>query len=137
MFKKWGKSKVVSLRGNALPNNGTLVADLDKLIAEPVPFRWNGSIHFIKPISTKEFLSISEGLATLDKLRRAEQVTAEELLDGYSKVFSAACETIGRKEIEQMTQAQIGALYQLILDTITGKSHGEEKKTLVTTQAPH
>lgn len=137
MFKGWGKNKVMPTRAQSLPSGGILVADLDKLIADPVPFRWNGMVHFIKPISTKEFLSISEGLAMLDKLRRADQVTAEELLEGYSKVFSSACETIGRKEIEQMTQAQIGALYQLILDTITGKSHTEEKKSPMTITAPH
>lgn len=113
----------------SMPFDGTLVSDLDKMVAEPVPFKWRGEIHFLKPITTKEFMQVSEGMAYLDKCMKEGKFNPHDLVKGYARVFSSMCDTIGLKEVEDMTQAQIGALYNLVLETVTGKIHAE-KKTL-------
>lgn len=111
-------------------SDARVFADLDALIAEPVAFRFNGETHLIKPVSTKEFFKLTNALARLDELRNAKTVKKDELVEAYSALISGACDTIGRKEVETMTQAQVGALFQLILDCITGKIYArdEEKK---------
>lgn len=112
-----------------------VIADLDKLIAEPIAFRFDGKTHLINPISTKEFFRVTANLAKMDELKAKSEVSAEELIDAYTNLISSVCETIGRKEIENMTQAQVGALFQLVLDCVTGKAQaGTEKKNLMPTQ---
>jgi hypothetical protein len=107
-----------------------VVADLDKLIAEPVAFRFNGKAHLIKPITTAEFFKITSELAKMDALRKKDTIDNVELIDAYVGLLTAACDTLKREDIENMTQAQVGALFQLVLDCVTGRSFGasEEKK---------
>lgn len=104
-----------------------VVADLDSLIVKPTPFRFNGKIHHIKPISTEVFFSIVNEIAHMETLRKKDDITAEELIDGYTRLIGSACDTIKRHDIENMTQAQVGALLQLVLDVVSANT---EKKNL-------
>jgi len=108
-------------------------ANLDQLIAEPLPFRVHGKVHILKPVTTEEFYFLTNALSRLYTLRDQEKgVKADELIEAYFQVVSSICSTITRKDIEDMTQPQIGALYSLVLEHATGRSqkidHEELKK---------
>ena len=106
-----------------------LVSDLDALIEKPITFRVLGKIHKIKPISTKEFFRVLNSLDRLNRLNRLDgKFTDKDLLDAYVELVGSVCETIGKSEILQMSQAQVIALVQLIIDSISGKTHAEFEK---------
>lgn len=97
------------------------VVDLDNLIAGKTAFRFKGKIHFIKPISLEEFLKFTNANSEfLASLRSEGKLEAKELAMGYLSVINTVCDTIGLDDIESMEQPQIAALYQLIVDTVTG-----------------
>lgn len=109
-----------------------LVADLDALVNDPVAFKVLGKEHIIEPISAVEFFKYTNAYAKLWNLTEGKTITLEgdKLIDAYHELFSAVCKTITRKDIEAMSQAQIGALFQVISDTVTGRYHVDQKKTL-------
>jgi flagellar motor switch protein FliM len=109
-----------------------VVSDLDSIIVNPVAIKWNGKSHILKPITTAEYLKAAEAMARMDALRAKARndVTVEELVDVYVDVIGSVCDTITKKDILNMTQAQVGALIQAVLDHVTGRIHG--KKKLVT-----
>jgi hypothetical protein len=112
----------------------TVVKDLDALISDSVAFKWGGKIHEIRPIETGEFLQVYEALGMIDALRKQDKITPTEILDAQYKLFSSLCSTIERSDLDKMTYLQVGDLYQLFIDTISGKSqvlgNPLEKKTL-------
>jgi hypothetical protein len=110
-------------RENAKP--AVVVADLDKLIAEPVAFRFGGKTHLIKPMSTSEFFSVTAKLGKMEELRSKENLEVKELIDAYYGLFSAMCTSLKRSDIESMSQVQVGALFQLMLDCIMGRAQGD------------
>lgn len=117
-------------RSAALPRGGQLVSDLDKMISDPIAFKWGGRIHTIKPVTTEQFLKVSEAMLTINQLVQKNTLSVEEIIDAYWRVFSAVCDSITKKDVARMTQAQLGALYQIIVETVTGKAHASgEKKT--------
>jgi hypothetical protein len=110
-----------------------VVSDLDAMIADPVPFRFGGKVHKIKPISVMEFYKYTNALSELMKLKERNDVTATEMLDGYFSLFNSVCDTITHKDIESMSAAQIAALFKLTVDSITGASQVspvDEKKKI-------
>lgn len=109
-------------------DDAMIVSDLDALIAKPVAFVFQGRTHLIKTMSTEVFFKTVEGIARLDRLKDKDY-SKEDLVNGYLNIFSSVCDTIGRKEVEEMTQAQAMALFQLILDSVTGKAQVGEEKT--------
>jgi hypothetical protein len=109
-----------------------VVADLDKLVSEQTAFRWDGKVHVIKPLATETFFKVCNELSRMQDLAKREALTAKELVDAYSDLFASICDTIHRKDVESMSQAQVGALFQLVIDSVAGKSQvDEKKKTLV------
>jgi hypothetical protein len=101
--------------------NGAVVSDLDALIAAPVPFKFNGKVHVINPISVVEFYKYINALSGIMNLNQ-DSVTVDEMIDKYYALFGAICDTITRNDISSMTQAQVTALFQLTVDSIMGKS---------------
>ena len=116
--------------GRKVSQNATIVSDLDKMIAEPIAFRLHGKIHTIEPISVKEFYAYTNALARLNALRDKENIENGELVDAYFNLFTSVCKSIKIEDLENMTQAQVGALFQLVIDSVTGKAYtsDEEKK---------
>jgi hypothetical protein len=106
------------------------IADLDAIVAEAVPFKFQGRVHFIKPITLREFLKFTQANADFhSRLIGEAKLTADELAGEYEKVIQSVCDSITKKHILQMEQAQIAALYQLIIDTVTGQvKTGEESE---------
>ncbi len=107
------------------------VADLDAIIAEPVPFRFKGKIHTLKVIDLEHFLRYTNAQSNLMKAAsdQGNPMTAKELAQKYFEVINPLCETISIIDIMSMEQVQIAALYQLITDLVTGQVDlGEGKK---------
>lgn len=103
-----------------------VVSDLDALVAEPIAFRFNGEVHEIKPVSTLELLSFTNAFAELQELNgRSDAITVGELVDAYTSVISSVCPSITRDHVESMTQAQVAALFQLVMDSVVGKAHAQ------------
>lgn len=108
----------------------TIVSDLDALIAEPIAFRFQGRVHEIQPISTLELVRFTNAWASLSELNgKSDAISVSDLVDAYTKVISAVCPSITRSHVEDMTQAQIAALFQLVMDSVVGKSHVEPDQT--------
>jgi hypothetical protein len=107
----------------------SVVADIDAILTKPVAFRFNGKLHYIKPVSTREYLKVTEIFAKMDSMGANGAPDVSSLVDVYSELFSSLCETISKKDVMEMTQSQIGALLQLVIEHVTGRI---EKKKIVT-----
>jgi len=98
------------------------IADLDAIVAEAVPFKFQGRVHFIKPITLREFLKFTQANSEFhQRLSSDGAITSDQLADEYEKVIGSVCDTIKKKHILQMEQAQVAALYQLVIDAVTGQ----------------
>lgn len=103
------------------------VTDLDAIVAEAVPFRFNGKIHEIKPIDLEGFLKFTNAQINLrKKADDGELLDAAILAKNYHLVISAVCDTVTLNDVKSMSQAQVAALYQLVLDAITGQVESVE-----------
>lgn len=124
MFGKWKKQKP-----KARDLSGPVV-DLDAISRDPVHFQFQGAVHEIRPITVEEFLNFTNANARfIERLKSSESMTGEELIAAYAQVIGTVCSSIGEKEIAAMEQAQVAALYQLVIDTVTGHvKTGEAQK---------
>lgn len=133
------KSFFKPARSKAWMTSGSdnVIADLDAIIQDTVSFKLNGKIHEIKPLSTKDFLIYTNALSKVWELKDKEIIKPDDLIEKYYDMVSSVVPSIKRTDIETMNQQQVGALFQLILDTVTGKaqaraSQDAQKKTLQT-----
>lgn len=122
--------KLWPARSKAIRDEGP-VADLDAIVSDPVSFRFKGKIHVLKPIDLKDFLKFTNAQASL--MRSAndpeKRLSAKELAEQYLSVISPLCDTITLDHIMEMEQVQIAALYQLVIDMVTGQvDTGDGKK---------
>ena len=108
----------------------SVVADLDALIEDDVHFKLHGKVHVIKPISSQEFLVFTNNLAKLYEMQEKEKITARELIERYFALVNSICKTVTIEDIENMNQNQIGAMFQLILDSVGGKAQAKAKDIL-------
>lgn len=123
-----------------IPENIKIVRDLDRLISTPIGVTLFGKTIVIKPMTTEHFLSVCQSLGELDALKARSRTTAieeKEAVKKYHELFSVACEGLTKDDLMKMEYAQIGALFQAVLDCVNGKAQvQEEKKNLVTSQTP-
>lgn len=108
-----------------------VVTDLDAIISESVSFRFNGKIHQIRPISLESFLKFSNAETKLMAGLKDEAIlkSPKELATRYFEMISSVCDSITLEDIQGMEQAQVAALFQLVLDVVTGQvDMGEGKK---------
>ena len=108
-----------------------LVADFDAMTTDPVAFKLNGKIHEIKPISTGEFFAYANAYAKLMAMLDEKKLTINpgELIERYFELFYSVCPSITIEDIKNSNNAQVAGLYQLIIDTVTGRTHADQKKT--------
>lgn len=133
------KSFFKPARAKAWMTSGSdnVVADLDAITQDTVNFKLNGKIHEIKPLSTKEFLVYTNALSKLWELKEKDVVGPDELIDKYYDMVYSIVPSITKEDIGSMNQQKIGALFQLILDTVSGRTQvltrqEAQKKTLQT-----
>jgi len=109
-----------NLRTGKVKEQVNVVSDLDAMIADPVPFRFGGRVHKIKPISVMEFYKYTNALAMLMGLKDKQDASSEDMLDAYYNLFKSVCDTITHSDIQSMSTAQIAALFKLTVDSISG-----------------
>ncbi len=110
-----------------------VVADLDAMIADPVAFRFQSKRHIIKPISTVEFLKYVRASVHVAETLKSDKASKEDVIDAAFDVIASVCDSMRRKDLEAMTQAQVGALLALISKCVTGEIYAkapEEDPTL-------
>lgn len=127
-------SKIMPTRSDAQANT-RLVADIDKIVAEPVGFMLLGRVRILKPITTEEFLEFTKAYNNLAILAEKEKVTPADYIFGVYRVFKTVCDDISKKDLRKMSHVQIGAVHSLIMRSISGEIFTEsqedfEKKTL-------
>ena len=115
-----------------------VVVDLDSLISEPVGFRFRGKIYQIQPVTTRQFMQMSQVLGELQSLNTAQksgtEVHEETINAAFHRYVSAICPELTMELLVSMTLAQRGALLTLILRHATGtvdQPETEKKKTLM------
>lgn len=104
------------------------VCDLDALESKTVYFRFKGQSFEIPPISTGKLLKVYASFMQVDAMARKNSITADELIDTYTELFSSVCPQVTREVVSQMTQAQAGALFTLVFDTVSGRVGASKKK---------
>jgi len=125
--------KLLPTRQKALDQEGdgvtNIVADIDAIEVNPVAFKWNGKAHYLRPVSTKEYLKIAEIFVRMDNLNKNQsEYSVNDLVDVYSELISSLCNTITKKDVLSMTQVQVAAIIQLIIEHVTGRI--DQKKSL-------
>lgn len=106
-----------------------IIADLDSIIEKELSFKLHGKIHKINKLSTENFFVIANEFAKIEKLIQGkDKVTKEEFIETYYELFSKACDSLTKKDIEKMSLWQCAQLFQFITDIITGRIFSDEKK---------
>jgi hypothetical protein len=108
------------------------VTDLDAIVAESVSFRFKGKNHTLHPIDMETFLKFTNAQSSLMRVLNDKEnvLTTRGLAEKYFEVINPLCASISLKDIMDMEQVQIAALYQLIIDMVTGQvpDTGDGKK---------
>jgi len=103
------------------------VADLDAMLVEPVSFKLHNKIHLLRPLNVEQFMVLSMALVDIVELQKKQSISPDELVDKYYALVSSACDTVSKNDIRDMSQQQVSALFNLIIETITGKVFSEKK----------
>jgi hypothetical protein len=117
----------------------SVVADLDKLIAEPVAFKFQGKVYTLEPVSTRIFMQLADSLGKAQALVKAqvagESVTSDEIYLTYVDVVKPLCPEFGIEVLKKMTLPQVHALINLVMKQVTGQpmnlDESEKKKRTV------
>jgi hypothetical protein len=116
-----------------IPEQVTMLADLDKIITRRYGFHFNGKPYILKPVSLEEFASVSVVLVEIAGLNSKKAagvvISKDEVVDLYFRFINAVCPQFKRTDVEAMTVAQIGAVTQLIVDVVMGRA--DEKKNTI------
>lgn len=110
-----------------------IVSDLDAMIASPIAFRLHGRVHYLKPVTVKEFFAYANALVSLDKLKTDDKLTDEQLLEMYCRLIQSVCDTVTVEDVKSLTHGQATALIQLIVEHISGKAHADSEQKKKTT----
>lgn len=122
LFKKRGF--LLERSGTAAGSEAKLVSDLDRMLTESIAFKLHGKVHRINPITVEEFYKFTKAFSLVGGLK-AEGISPAEAVTLYHEVISSVAPSVSRKDIEGMTQAQVGALLQLVIEAVTGKAYTE------------
>jgi hypothetical protein len=104
------------------------VADLDALDSRPVFFRFLGQLFEIPPISTGKLLKVYAAFMKVDALAKQSAISADDLIDTYTELFSSVCPEVTKDVVSKMSQAQAAALFTLVFDTVSGRVGASKKK---------
>lgn len=112
-----------------------VVVDLDRMVLEQRGFRFNGKVYMVKPMKHKIWLGVCNELAALNLIANSgKPFDRAQVRKTYWKLISKAVDGLSSAAVEQMTDAQMGALVQLVIECVTGKAY-VEKKTLAAAPA--
>lgn len=121
-FRKQRRAALLALPGEPV----RVIADLDRLVSEPVGFRYAGKVHRIKPMSTEVFLSVLRDLARVHEIQRLKiQVDEGTMTKVMAALFMDVCDTLTYDDIAEMTYAQRTSLFANIIDIVKGSTKDE------------
>lgn len=128
---------LMRFRKKSIPKDVELISDIDAILAQPIYFRLHGKVRSIKPVSTENFLKYTAALSGFYGLREQKNVTPDELINAYHELAKSISDDISRDDICQMTQAQVAAMFTLILKSVSGEAQAEaeKKKTMMSPEA--
>ncbi len=109
--------------------NGTVV-DLDAIISETHYVKFQGDTHEILPVDVGSFLVIANGWAEIERLKSANKITLDEVVNAYWGVINPVCPTITKVMVRSATHAQIAALLSYVSDCVNGRVTEEKKKKI-------
>lgn len=113
------------------PEGVEVITDLDALMEKPIYFRFKGEAFKIDPMSTRDCLQTYAEFVNVQSLAKKESITGDEIITAYTELFQRVCPQFTRKHVEQLTPTQLGALYVLVIKTITGEQQAEKKTPLM------
>ena len=127
----FSKKKFMPTRMSA-SNDYDVISNIDDILDKPIAFVLHGKAHQINPVTTREFLEWSKALAGLSALRDKKHNDEKELIEAHLLTINTLCPSITKEDLETATQAQIAAIYGILLDHVSGKAHTEDykKKTI-------
>jgi hypothetical protein len=69
----------------------------------------------------------------MDQLNKSGIRDQREIVRAYARLFAVVCDTISFRDVEEMTQAQIRALFGQIMACVMGQAQvkEQEKKTVL------
>ena len=126
MFERFQKK--VAERFQPKPN-GTVV-DLDAIISETHYVRFQGKTHEILPVDVGSFLVLANGWAEVERLKAADKVTLDEIIDAYWGVINPVCPTISKAMVRSATHAQVSAVIAFVQECVNGRVTDEKKKQM-------
>lgn len=101
--------------------------DLDALVSESVKFKFKGETHEIKPITVEAFMRFNNAWFDLQYMIETGDIDETSSMDVSVNLIKSVCDSLPEDRIrKEMAVAQIGALVQLIIETITGRDTDEE-----------
>lgn len=109
------------------------VSDLDALVLEPVTVKLHGKDHLLNPVDTITYLKFTN---ELHKFYNEDiEYTPDEFVKRVHSMVTPLIPSIAEKDIKECSQTQLGALFNLCLNAVTGKLHtqaADEKKKPLT-----
>ena len=103
------------------------IADLDALISEKKFFKLHGKTFSINPVTTENYLKFIHGLSKFEKAQLEKQESPKEVIDIVIGLLNPLIPEISEDDLMKCTQAQIGALVSLVIDSVQGRV-SEKKK---------
>lgn len=102
--------------------------DLDALVEKGAEFKFKDHIYTLKPIDAETFMSFSNEWASLQMLVTQDLVSEEDSMNVCVQLIRSVCREIPAELIrKEMTLAQIGALINLIVNSVTGQVDSKKK----------
>ncbi len=122
--------------GSDKPKAPTIeVADLDALVLEPVTIKLHGKSHILNPIDTITYLKFTNEIHKF--YREENNYTPAEFVTKMHGIVSPLIPSITPQDIEKCSQTQVGALFNVCLNSVSGKLHtdvAQKKKAIKATQ---
>lgn len=128
-MKFWNKEVRPTHQDTKSVREEDFVADLDALESRSVFFRFQNRTFEIPPVSTGKLMKVYGSFMRIDELAKKNVISADELIDSYTELFSSVCPEMTRDFVEKMTQAQAAALFTLVFETVSGRIGASKKKT--------
>jgi hypothetical protein len=105
-----------------------VVADLDRMLGDLPGFRFQGRIYRVKAMNTAVWLQLCNELAGLNLRMKDSGFDRAEVRKRYSSLLGKAVDGIRFEDVDRMTDAQLGAVVQLVVECVTGKAYVEDPK---------
>jgi hypothetical protein len=106
--------------------------DLDSIVTGGAKFQFKGKVYSLKAIDAQTFMTFNNDWADLQMMIQKEVIGQDESMNILVRLIRAVCFDLPENLIRnEMTIAQIGALINLIVRTVTGEAQQDDKKKVL------